>query len=103
MRETRDQMAHDSNKLLHEKKSDIAEYEKSVEDYERMINNPKIEEPELQDFLSQNPIVIDLRITKIIPQKSLGGEKYPDFIAVLHNKRHILIEIETPIKRLCTN
>jgi len=61
MRETRDQMAHDSNKLLHEKKSDIAEYEKSVEDYERMINNPKIEEPELQDFLSKNPIVIDLR------------------------------------------
>ena len=68
MRETRDQMAHDSNKLLHEKKSDIAEYEKSVEDYERMINNPKIEEPELQDFLSKNPIVIDLRITKIIPK-----------------------------------
>jgi len=68
MRETRDQMAHDSNKLLHEKKSDIAEYEKSVEDYERVINNPKIEEPELQDFLSKNPIVIDLRITKIIPK-----------------------------------
>lgn len=102
MKDTRNQMVHDGGKLLLERRSDIAKYEKSIQDYERKINSPKIGEPELQDFLLDNPIIIDRRITKLIPKKSLGGENYPDFIAVLHNKRHVLIEIETPAKRLYT-
>jgi len=102
MKDTRNQMVHDGGKLLFERKSDIADYEKSIQDYEIKINSPKIGEPELQDFFLNNPIIIDRRITKLIPKKSLGGENYPDFIAVLHNKQHILIEIETPTKRLYT-
>lgn len=35
-------------------------------------------------------------VKEFIPRKSLAGERIPDFIAILHNGEHILIEIEKP-------
>ena len=93
-------VAHRTNEknqeLLHDKKLVFDDYEKSVQEYKEIINSPDMRENNLQDFFLKNPEIIDLKITKLIPKQSFGGEKYPDFIAVLTNKKHILIEIEKP-------
>ncbi|HKZ45383.1 MAG TPA: Shedu anti-phage system protein SduA domain-containing protein [archaeon] len=45
---------------------------------------------------------IDRGIKKIFPKKSFGGEGFPDFIAVLHDLTHILVEIEKPTDKMYT-
>lgn len=102
MKETREHLTHNRQKLLSLKKPELEEYEKSVQDYENIINKPKVREPQIQKFFEKNPILIDPRITKLIPKKSFGGEEFPDFIAILHNGEHILIEIEVPTKKIFT-
>ena len=103
MKETRNRIVHNNETLLLTKKSDLEQYEKSVQDYEKIIKNPKVEEPDLQNFFEETPILIDGKITKLISKKSFGGELFPDFIAILHNGNHILIEIETPKDNIYTN
>ena len=102
MKETRNRMVHNNQTLIFAKKSTLDGYEKSVRDYEKMIKNPKVEEPDLQNFLKNNPSLIDGKITKLIPKKSFGGEGFPDFTAILHNGNYILIEIEKPQDKIYT-
>lgn len=102
MKETRNRIVHKREELISKKKPELDEYEKVVQNYEEKINNPEVKEPNLQDFFSEHPIIIDRGIKKIFPKKSFGGEGFPDFIAVLHNGKHILIEIEVPTKEIFT-
>ena len=102
LKETRNKIIHDSQIFFKANESDLACYEKTVEEYGRLINRPDVEEPEVQDFFEKNPILIDRGIEKIFSKKSFGGEEFPDFIAVLHNDTHILIEIEKPTDRMYT-
>lgn len=102
MKETRNFMAHNVDELISLKKSELDEYEKSVKDYEKMINNPKVKEPDLQNYFKKMPILVERGLTKLIPKKSFGGEEFPDFIAVLHNGNHVLIEIEKPTDKIYT-
>lgn len=102
LKETRNEMVHNREVFLGNNKSDLEIYEKSVKEYEELINKPDVKEPELQVFFEKNPYLIDRGLKKIFSKKSLGGEAVPDFIAVLHNGEHILIEIEKPLDTLYT-
>jgi hypothetical protein len=77
-------------------------YETLVKTYEQLINKQNVKEPEIQNFLEKNPIIINREARKVISKKSFGGEKFPDFIVILHNGIHILVEIETPQKQIFT-
>lgn len=99
LNETKD-FIHDINsQLLDSKKSELDNYKETIKDYEGLINKPEIEESELQDFFETNTLAKDLffrGVKEFFPRKSLGGERIPDFIAILHTGEHVLIEIEEP-------
>jgi hypothetical protein len=96
IRELRDRLSHSLGDFLIEKKPELERYEKSVQNYEKLITDPKVEESQIQTFLESNPHLINHGITQIIPKKSFGGEKYPDFVGIVYDGSHILIEIENP-------
>lgn len=50
----------------------------------------------------KNPLIIDRGITSLISEESFGGENYPDFVGILNNGNHLIIEIESPTKKLYT-
>ena len=52
------------NELLISKKSELDEYKKIVQDYEIMINKPKIKEKEIQVFFEKFPFIIDRSIDR---------------------------------------
>jgi hypothetical protein len=102
LKETRNEMVHNREIFLRNNKSELENYEESVKQYEALINKPDVREEELQTFFERNPRLIDRGIEKLLPQKSLAGEAIPDFIAVLYNGSHILIEIEKSDDQLYT-
>jgi hypothetical protein len=102
LKETRNEMVHSRLSFLGNNKSELEIYEKSVEDYANLINKHDVEEPALQIFFEKNAILINQMLKQIIPKKSFGGECFPDFIAVLHNGTHFLIEIEKPSNKIYT-
>jgi hypothetical protein len=81
--------------LLKKQQTNLTEYEKRIEKYRELVEK-KAEEPIFQDFFEKNPVFLDPLVTEVFPKKSLGGEKYPDFVLVLNNKNNILVEIEKP-------
>lgn len=101
-RQTREFTILNYKKLASSNKSDLDQYEKAIQDYERLINKQKMGEDEIQIFLEENPIIIDRGLKKLIPKKTFGGEGIPDFVAVLRNGNYILIEIEKPTDKLYT-
>lgn len=89
--------------LLDSKKSELDSYRETIKDYENLISKPEIEEKEMQDFFENKPLAKDLffrGVKEFIPKKSLGGERVPDFIVVLHNGEHFLIDLENPTDKL---
>jgi hypothetical protein len=92
----------DQLKLLKANPTDLEYYEKAVKDYGELINKPNVEELELQSYFELNPILLDRGLKQVFAKKSFGGEAFPDFIAILQNDTHILIEIEKPSKKLYT-
>lgn len=102
-KETRLSIVENLETLVSSRKSELDEYEEAIQDYEKMINRQKITEDEIQDFFEKNfSIIIDQKIKKLIPKKSFGGEKFPDFIAVLTREDYLIIEIEKPTDRIYT-
>jgi len=77
MKETRNLMAHNLEELISLKKSELDEYEKSVKDYEKMINNPKVKEPDLQNYFEKTPILIERGLTKLIPKNHSVVKNFP--------------------------
>ena len=84
------------DELVQEKESELSDYDTTVSNYEKIINDPKVEEPKIQKFFEDNPLLLDRKITKLYSQKSFGGEKFPDFFTIMHDGTHILVEIEKP-------
>jgi len=94
--QTRDHFVSSQNELVSEKKSTLEKYFDIVAQYKKLINKSDVKEPELQEFFEENHILLDQRITDVYPQKSFGGEKFPDFVIVLSNGTHVLVELEKP-------
>lgn len=102
LKETRSKIIQNGKVFFGANKSDLECYEKSVKEYAGLIIKPDVEEPELQEFFENNPTIINLQIEKIFSKKSFGGEGFPDFIAILNDGTHILIEIEKPTDKMYT-
>lgn len=100
VRETRAVASKNFKELLSTKKSELDKYESTIRTYEKMINSKDVDEKTIQKFLEENPYIINQGMKAITPKISFGGEKFPDFVAVLYNGKHILIEIEKPADRL---
>ena len=81
--------------LIKKQQTNLAEYQKKIKEYGELVNK-KADEPLFQVFFEKNPVFLSPLVAQIFPKKSLGGEKYPDFILVLNNKNNILVEIEKP-------
>lgn len=81
--------------LLQKQQTNLTEYQKRIEEYRELVNK-KADEPLFQDFFERNPVFLSPLVAEVFPKKSLGGEKYPDFVLVLNNKNNILVEIEKP-------
>lgn len=99
-KETIDLIVTSNKKLISTGQPDLVLYEKEIEEYRKLINKEIILEHEVQEFFEKYPRILDARIKKLIPKVSFGGELYPDFVAILINGDHILIEIEKPIDKI---
>lgn len=88
--------------ILSAKRPELSEYERAIQEYEGIISKEPITEWELQEFFEEHPFLVNQKIKRLISKKSFGGEGYPDFVAVLHNRNHILIEIEKSTDKLYT-
>ena len=99
-KETIDLIVTSNKKLISTGQPDLVLYEKEIEEYGKLINKETILEHEVQEFFEEYPRILDARIKKLIPKVSFGGEQYPDFVAILINGNHILIEIEKPIDKI---
>ncbi|MFM9850224.1 MAG: Shedu anti-phage system protein SduA domain-containing protein [Hyphomicrobiaceae bacterium] len=70
--------------------------------YEAMIRNTPDSEPKFQEFLTQHPQLLDPMVVTVWPQPNLFGAKFPDFVLRRIDDSYLIIEIETPAKRLIT-
>jgi len=102
-KETIDFIVDNNKKMISTRQLDLVSYEKEVEEYQKLINKETIAEQEAQNFFEKHPGIVDAKIMKLIPKVSFGGERYPDFVAILINGNHILIEIEKPTDKLYKN
>lgn len=87
--------------LARSQKKDWAEYEKKIEEYRGWLSK-SAEEPEFQKFFENNPVFLESKVKTSIPKASLGGEGYPDFLMILHDSSHLIVEIEKPAVKLFT-
>lgn len=100
--DTRNQFVSSQTELISGKKSVIDNFCDILTKYEDLINQSDVKEADLQVFLEENHILFDHKINRCIPQKSFGGELFPDFVVVLSNGSHVLIEIEKPQDKVYT-
>lgn len=87
--------------LAHSRKTDWAEYEKKVGEYEGLLSK-SADETEFQKFFENNPIFLESKVKTSVPKASLGGESYPDFFMILHDSSYVIVEIEKPGVKLFT-
>jgi len=84
------------------KNSAFHNHQIKIDNFERLIKEDR-EESAYQVFLEQNSIFLDPRVEECHPQKSLGGEAFPDFILKLNDLNYLIVEIEKPGTRLFNN
>jgi len=74
-----------------------------IEDYERLLEASDDDEPMLQKFLERHPLLLDPVAVRVWPKPDLHGKKEPDFLLQRADGTYLVIEIETPAKRLMTD
>jgi len=85
--------------LARTEKKDLEEYEKRISEYRSLLGK-NAEESEFQTFFEKNPVFLESRFKSSFPKKSLGGERIPDFILLLHDLSYLVVEIEKPALKL---
>lgn len=82
-------------------KSSLRINEKSLRDFERLIDTEQKEES-YQQFLENNPYLIDPLASQIYNKAKLGIEHVTDFVIRRLDNEYILVEIEKPNSRVFT-
>ena len=77
----------------------ILKYEKVIKEYKNILTK-ETDERVFQKFFEKNYTFFDILVRKCIPKPNFGGEKQPDFILIIENENYIIVEIETPDKKL---
>ena len=84
-----------------EKPEDIREYERKIEELKKLVNEDK-DEPIFQRFFNDNIHFIEPSTIKYEEKVYFGGEYIPDFLIETSTEQYIIVEIESPGKRLYT-
>lgn len=81
--------------LVTNQKKDLDQYGAKIKEYQNLVDK-NVEEKDFQAFFTNEPLFLDSRVKNAIPKVPLGGEEIPDFLLVLHDLNHVLVEIEKP-------
>ncbi len=70
--------------------------------YGELISGRDAEEPVFQRFLESHPLLLDPSAFQVWGRPDFHGKLIPDFIVRRYDDSYIVVEIETPAKRLVT-
>ena len=73
-----------------------------VKEYDKLVMREDIREEEVLDFLYHNPFILALDCIYIEKKPSLNHEHVPDFIVQTSTGYFIVVELESPRKKLFT-
>ncbi len=73
-----------------------------LETYDRLLIEADDDEPSFQRFFEDHPLLLDPRAFQVWGKADLHGKLEPDFIIRTYDNRYLVVEIETPAKRLVT-
>ena len=71
----------------------LSSFKSILSEYLTLLDSENLKEPDLQNFLNQNPILLSPSYLRIHPQAKLGAEYITDFI-IEEPSHSILVEIE---------
>ena len=63
--------------------------------FEKLISRTDVDEPEVQDFLEDHSLLIDLNAIRILPKQELGRKNEADFILLYEDSIRV-VEIKKP-------
>ena len=72
----------------------------TLEAFDALLSERPADEPSFQAFFENHPLMIDLMAFEVYPQPSIHGAKEPDFLVRRTDNTFVVIEIETPGKRI---
>jgi hypothetical protein len=75
----------------------------SLREYGRLLDNQEISEEQMQVFLENNPIILDVTTQRMFPKQRFGEKFVADFLIERSDFRYIIVEIEKPSDELYTN
>jgi len=73
-----------------------------VDEYDKLITRENVREEEILDFLYHNPFILVPDCVRIEKKPPLNHEHVPDFIVQTSTGYFIVVELESPRKRLFT-
>jgi hypothetical protein len=73
-----------------------------LERYEALIISCPDNEPAFQSFFTEYPQMLDPMAAEVWPLPRLHGAEIPDFVVRRFDDSYVVVEIETPTKRLVT-
>lgn len=73
-----------------------------LDEYEQLIADHRNDESPFQDFFTDHPQLLDPMVAEVWPQPDLRGAREPDFILRRFDNTYLVVEIETPAKKLVT-
>lgn len=74
--------------------------EKSIQEFEKLLNEPKIIEEQLQGFLTNHHFLFGPEYQEVIPKHRLGSEYVMDYALRTYNDVYHLVEIERSTHKL---
>ena len=70
--------------------------------YDRLMAEADDKEPSFQNFFESHPLLLDPRAFQVWGKPDLHGRFEPDFVIRSYDNSYVVVEIETPAKRLVT-
>jgi hypothetical protein len=74
----------------------------TLEEYARLLNEHKNDEPVFQDFFTRYPQLLDPMAVKVWSKPALHGAWIPDFLIRRADDSYLVVEIECPGKSIIT-
>ena len=70
--------------------------------YDRLMAEADNDEPSFQLFFQNHPLLLDPRAFQVWGKPDFHGKLEPDFLIRTYDNNYVVVEIETPAKRLVT-
>jgi hypothetical protein len=76
---------------------------KALQEFEELLHEEDIDEPEMQEFLKDHPYFLWMGYESVESKPRLSEDLVPDFIIKTPGGEYIIVELESPKKRLFTS